>query len=122
MQFIVSSAMQTKINKTKDQIVNSLNKLNIEFHVEDMEIEKQDLSERLLGYKIVSLNLMGCIVPNFTTKSTEFLIFNEKLAQHLMSEGYTDEDIENNGKIWFHILNQNDFVKLFQEANSFKNN
>ena len=122
MQFIISSAMQTKINKTKDQIVNSLNKLNIEFHVEDMEIEKQDLSERLLGYKIVSLNLMGCIVPNFTTKSTEFLIFNEKLAQHLMSEGYTDEDIENNGKIWFHILNQNDFVKLFQEANSFKNN
>jgi hypothetical protein len=114
--------MQTKINNTKDKIVNKLNKLNIEFRVEDMEVEKQDLSERLLGYKIVSLNLMGCIVPNFTTKSTEFLIFNEKLAQHLMSEGYTDEDIEKNGKIWFHLLEQNDFVKLFQEANSFKNN
>ena len=122
MQFTTSSKMQTKINKTRDQVINKLNKLNVEFHVEDMEIEREDLSDKLTGYKVVSSNLMGCIIPNFNNKKTEFLVFNEKLVQHLISEGHTDEYIEKNGKIWMHILNQKDFVKIFEEAHSFKIN
>ena len=110
--------MQAKINKTKDQVVNKLNKLNIEFHVEGMDIEREDLSEKLIGYRVVSLNLMGCIIPNFASKRPEFLIFNEKLVQHLISEGHTDEYIENNGKIWLHLLEQKHFVEVFKQAHS----
>jgi hypothetical protein len=114
--------MQSKINKTKDQVVNKLNKLNIEFHVEGMDIEREDLSEKFIGYRVVSLNLMGCIVPNLSNNRPEFLIFNEKLVQHLISEGHTDEYIENNGKIWLHLSKQEDFVKVFEQASQFKIN
>jgi len=122
MRFTTFLKMQTKINKIKDQVVNKLNKLNIEFYVEDMEMKRENSLEKVFGYRIVSSQLFGCIIPNFNKKRTEFLIFNEKLTQHLISEGHTDEEIQKNGKIWLHILKQGDFIKIFEEANSFKNN
>jgi len=114
--------MQTKINKVRDQIVSKLNELGIEFSIEDMEIEKADFSAKLTGYKIVATNLMGCIVPNFNKKRPEYLIFNDKLVSHLISEGYDDTYIEEHGKIWTHLFKQSDFVEVFKEAHTFKFN
>ena len=50
MQFTTYSTMQTKIYKTRDQVINKLNQLGIEYSVEDMEVEKEDLSATLIGY------------------------------------------------------------------------
>ena len=110
--------MQTKINKVRDQVITKLNKLGIEFSVEDMEIEKDDLSSKLTGYKIVATNLMGCIVPNFYKKRAEYLIFNDKLVSHLMSEGHDDSFIEEHGKIWTHLFKQSDFVEVFKQSHT----
>ena len=110
--------MQTKINKVRDQVVDKLNELGIEFSVEDMEIEKADLSAKLIGYKIVATNLMGCIIPNFHKKRPEYLIFNDKLVSHLMSEGHDDAYIEKHGKIWRHLFRQSDFVEIFKQSHS----
>jgi hypothetical protein len=110
--------MQTKINKVRDQVVTKLNELGIEFSVEDIEITKDNLSTKLTGYKIVSDNLMGCIVPNFANKRPEYLIFNEKLASHLASEGYDDAHIQKHGKIWIHLFKAFRFVELFKQSHS----
>ena len=118
MQSITSSTMQTKINKVRDQVISKLNELGIEFSVEDMDIEKADLSGKLIGYKIVATNLMGCIVPNFHKKRPEYLIFNEKLVSHLISEGYDDTYIEEHGKIWAHLFKQSDFVEVFKQCHT----
>ena len=110
--------MQTKINKVRDQVISKLNKLGIEFSVEDMEIEKEDFSAKLTGYKIVANNLLGCIVPNFKNKRAEFLIFNENMTRHLISEGHDDDYIEQHGKIWTHLLKQEHFVEMFKQAHT----
>jgi hypothetical protein len=110
--------MQTKINKVRDQIVSKLNELGIEFSVEDMDIEKEDLSTKLTGYKIVASNLIGCIVPNFKNKRPEYLIFNDKLVSHLISEGHDDAYIEEHGKIWIHLLKQSNFVEVFKQSHA----
>ena len=110
--------MQTKINKARDQVVAELNHVGIEFSIEDMEMENENLSSKVTGYKIVSDNLMGCVVPNFANKSAEYLIFNGKLASHLMSEGYDDAHIQEHGKIWIHLFKGSRFVEFFREAHS----
>ena len=110
--------MQTKINKVRDQIITDLNEVGIEFCVEDIEITKDNLSTKLTGYKIISDNLMGCIVPNFANKRPEYLIFNENLASHLASEGYDDAYIQEHGKIWIHLFKRFRFVELFKQSHS----
>lgn len=118
MQSITFSIMQTKINKVRDQVISKLNKLGIEFSVEDMDIEKADLSAKLIGYKIIASNLIGCIVPNFNKKRPEYLIFNDKLVSHLISEGHDDAYIEEHGKIWTHLFKQSDFVEVFKQCHT----
>ena len=110
--------MQTKINKVRDQVVTKLNELGIKFSVENMEVEHEDLSIKLTGYRIVAANLMGCIVPNFDSKRPEYLIFNGKLASHLISEGYDDAFIEEHGKIWVHLFKRSHFVEVFKQSHS----
>lgn len=110
--------MQTKINKVRDQIITDLNEVGIEFSVEDIEITKDNLSKKVTGYRIISDNMMGCIVPNFSNNRAEYLIFNEKLASHLMSEGYDDAHIQEHGKIWIHLLKRFRFVELFKQSHS----
>ena len=121
MQFTTYSTMQRKIHKTRDQIINKLNQLGIEYSVEDMEVEKEDLSATLIGYKFKSSNLMGCVIPNFNSKRPEFLVFNEKLVEHLLSEGHDEEFIEKNGKVWSHLLKPAQFVEMFRVAHNIKN-
>lgn len=110
--------MQTKINKVRDQVITKLNELGIKFSVENMEVEQEDLSVKLTAYRIVATNLMGCIVPNFGSKRPEYLIFNDKLVSHLISEGYDDAFIEEHGKIWVHLLKQSHFVEVFKQSHS----
>jgi len=110
--------MQTKINKIKEQVSNKLNESNINFSVEDLPITSADEQNKLNGFKFETAQLTACIVPNFNKNRPEFLILNENLIQHLVSEGFDDDFINENGKIWLHLETVDNFIKYFLEAHS----
>jgi len=47
--------------------------------------------------------LSSVIAWNFKSRKVEFLALNENLIQHLVSEGMSDEQIMEQGKVWIHI-------------------
>jgi hypothetical protein len=66
-------------------------------------------------------SLSSVIAWNFNSRKVEFLALNENLIQHLVSEGMTDEQIMEQGKVWIHIKNLTTYKKLlalsFEPAN-----
>lgn len=116
MQSTKSSTMQSKINKIRDSVSKKLNKFSVEFVMSDIEVESEDKKQTVNGCRVVSNEISGCIVPNFNTLRPEFLILNQNMIDHLISEGFSDEEIIKTGKVWVHLKKADDFVKMFAKA------
>lgn len=109
--------MQAKINKVKDTVSKKLDKLEIPFSFSDMEIFNQDSTVKVNGYKVTTDKVTACIIPNFRKSKVEFLILNENMIAHLVSEGMSDDQIMENGKVWTHITTTKNFIDLLAYCN-----
>jgi hypothetical protein len=105
---------QKQIDSVRSKVEAYLNKNNLKFKISDTEVERDDGKAKHMGYKIETDNLLGLIVPNYTNNKVEFLVLNHHLMEHLVSEGFSDEEINENGKIWIHLDKLSKFQKMFK--------
>jgi hypothetical protein len=109
--------MQAKINKVKATVSQKLKKLKIKFDFSDMEILNEDETVKVLGCKVSTDKLTACIIPNFRKNRVEFLLLNENMIEHLVSEGMSDDEIMKNGKVWTHITSTKSFIDIMSYCN-----
>jgi len=108
--------MQKKINQVKDSVSEKLSKLGIPFEITESEIENDSNTEKFVAYNFITENVCGCVMPNFNSRKPEFLVLNQNMIEHLESEGLSEEEITENGKIWLHFSRLENFVDCFTIA------
>lgn len=108
--------MQTKLNKTRDTIVQFLNDNKIDFEISDCPVDSEDEAQHHNGYNLETPNVLASIIPNYNNNKVEFLVLNQNLMMHLVSEGFSDSEISNKGKIWTHIKTLSEFKKLLKAS------
>jgi hypothetical protein len=113
--------MQSKIDSTRDKVAAFLSEKNIPFEIAPINLEHENQQKSFTGYRVLMQSLSSVIAWNFNSRKVEFLALNENLIQHLVSEGMTDEQIMEQGKVWIHIKNLTTYKKLlalsFEPAN-----
>ena len=85
------------------------------FESAPLEIESETEDEKIIGYTIKTSQISASIIPNFRNRKVEFLILNEKMIDHLVQEGFSDEEIMANGRVWFHLKNKSDLLKIISD-------
>lgn len=110
--------MQTKLDSVKNKVEQFLNKKNIKFTVVSINVESDDLKQSHNGYTFETDSVVGSVIPNYKKNKVEFLLLNQNLLEHLITEGYTDEEIQESGKIWIHVTKLANFQKVFELAAS----
>jgi hypothetical protein len=113
--------MQSKIDSTRDKVAAFLSEKNIPFEIDAINLEHESQQKSFTGYRVLMQSLSSVIAWNFNSRKVEFLALNENLIHHLVSEGMTDEQIMEQGKVWIHIKNLTTYKKLlalsFEPAN-----
>jgi hypothetical protein len=107
-----TSKLQSQLITVKNEVEETLSKKNLRFTSGPVEIENETEDEKIIGYSIKTSQISASIVPNFRNRKVEFLLLNEKMIEHLMQEGFSDEEIMANGRVWFHLKKKSDFLKL----------
>lgn len=105
--------MQKQIDRVKDKVVQFLQEQNIKFQIDETLLQRDGSDETRTGYKIFTEAFSSFIAWNFKSRKVEFLVLNENLIQHLVSEGMTDEQIMENGKVWIHLKTLASYKKMF---------
>ena len=113
--------MQAKLDLTKSKMEKFLQKKNIEFSCSECPVDSEDKERNHIGYNFVTRAMIGAIIPNYNNNKVEFLILNQNLIEHLVAEGYSDEDIESKGKVWVHITKLSSFQKMFEYSEKMQN-
>ena len=106
--------MQTKLDNAKAKVETFLIKKNIDFSCTPCEVDSEDGTQKHIGYTFETKNVYGTIIPNYKSKKAEFLVLNQNLMEHLIDEGYTDDQINESGKIWIHFAKLSSFQTLFE--------
>lgn len=107
-----TSKLQTQLITIKNQVEEALSQKNLRFESAPLEIENETEDEKIIGYSIKTSQISASIIPNFKNRKVEFLVLNEKMIEHLLQEGLSDEEIMANGRVWFHLKKKSDFLKL----------
>ena len=106
-----------------DYLIQLLIENNIEFEVSECPVDSEDGTVHNIGYNFENGNIFTSVIPNYNNNRVEFLILNQNLLQHLLDEGYTEKEIDENGKIWTHITSLATFKKLLKASvQTIKNN
>jgi hypothetical protein len=92
-----------------------LNEKQIDFVVEAFWCEKDDDDVKVAAYVVCTESVDGAILPDMAKGTVSFLIYNQNLADHMKQEGFSDEEIEKNGKVWAVLENPRDFVTILAE-------
>lgn len=103
--------IQEKVNKNKDAVIAALNRKKIPFATEQFICDSED-GEKGHGFAIVTEEVSSIIVPDYVSRGVGFLIYNSRMAEHLESEGLSQEEIDEHGKIWGIVENRSKFIKI----------
>lgn len=103
--------IQEKVNKNKDAVVSALNEKKIAFACECFDCESED-GEKGHGFAIVTEAVSSVIVPDYVSRGVGFLIYNSRMAEHLESEGFSQEEIDEKGKVWGIVENRANLIKI----------
>ena len=92
-------------------MIAALKNKNIRFASDQFICDGED-GEDGYGFTVVTEEITSVIVPDYVRKNVGFLIYNSRLAEHLESEGMSQEEIEKKGKVWGVIENRAKFIKI----------
>lgn len=112
MQSLKSSTIQTKLNNDKNAILAALKRKNIKFACDQFVCESEDGKEEAFGFTFVTELFTCVIVPDYVKRKVGFLIYNHRMVEHLESEGFSPEEVENKGKVWLFVENRAKFIKI----------
>ena len=110
-----TSKLQSQLITIKNEVEEPWSKKNLRFTSGPVEIENETEDEKIIGYTITTPQISASIIPNFRNRKVEFLILNEKMINHLVQEGFSDEEIMANGKVWYHLENKSDLLKIISD-------
>ena len=110
-----TSKLQSQLITIKNQVEKTLSQKNLRFESAPLEIESETEDEKIIGYTIKTSQISASIIPNFRNRKVEFLVLNEKMIEHLLQEGFSDEEIMANGRVWFHLKNKSDLLKIISD-------
>ena len=113
--------MQAKLDLTKSKMEAFFEKKNIEFSCSECPVDSDDKQQSHTGYNFITKGMIGAAIPNYHKNKVEFIILNQNLMEHLVSEGYTDDEINEKGKVWIHITKLSSFQKLFEYSEKIAN-
>lgn len=103
--------IQEKVNKNKDAVIAALNSKKIPFAAEQFICDSED-GEKGHGFAIVTKEVSSIIVPDYVSRGVGFLIYNSRMAEHLESEGFSQEEIDEKGKVWGIVENRANLIKI----------
>jgi hypothetical protein len=89
-------------------------KKNIEFSCSECPVDSEDNKQSHIGYNFITKGMIGAAIPNYNNNKVEFIILNQNLIEHLVAEGYSDEEIDTTGKVWVHVTKLSSFQKMFE--------
>ena len=87
-------------------------KIEVDFIIESFQGQEDNGNSEVTAYVVCTESVDGAILPDMSKGTVAFLVYNQNLADHMKEEGFTDEEIEKNGKVWTIIENAEDFVKI----------
>jgi hypothetical protein len=87
-------------------------KIEVDFIIESFQCQEESGEYEVTAYVVCTESVDGAILPDMSKGTVAFLVYNQNLADHMKEEGFTDEEIEKNGKVWTIIENAEDFVKI----------
>lgn len=103
--------IQEKVNKNKDAVIAALNEKKIAFACDRFICDSED-GEKGHGFAIVTEEVSSVIVPDYVSRGVGFLIYNSRMAEYLESEGLSQEEIDEKGKVWGIVENRSKLIKI----------
>jgi len=111
MPSLKSSTIQTKLNNDKNAVFAALKRKKIRFASDQFVCDSED-GEEGFGFTVVTELITSVIVPDYNKRKVGFLIYNQRMADHLESEGFSSEEIEKKGKVWCVVESRAKFLKI----------
>ena len=108
---------QSELDLMAKRTTDFLFKTQIGFKTEPIPLLDAAKKKQLLGTMVHTDGLLAIICPNYKRNTVEFLVLNQNQMKNMISQGFSDKEIEEHGKVWIHLKKFTDFVTMIQQAN-----
>jgi hypothetical protein len=108
---------QAELDLVTKRTTDFLFKEKIGFRTGPMPLEDSVSKKEYLGTEIHTEHLYSIICPNYRKNTVEFLVLNKNQMMNMISQGFSDKEIEQHGKVWIHLEKFADYVNMIQQAN-----
>lgn len=109
--------LQTEIDLVAKKTTDFLFRARIGFRTEPMPLADSASEKKYVGVEVQTEHLYSIICPNYRKNTVEFLVLNKNQMENMISQGYSDKEIEQHGKVWIHLEKFIDYVTMIQQAN-----